>query len=46
MPLALRIRLIVERMKTPISVIVIVALAAIITLGLIRAAEWMTLANR
>ncbi|HEX5109193.1 MAG TPA: hypothetical protein VFV95_12125 [Vicinamibacterales bacterium] len=46
MPLALRIRLILFRLKTPISVIVMLLLAAVITLGLIRATEWLTVTNR
>ena len=42
MPWLLRIRLLVERMKTPIYVVVMIALAAIITIELIRAIDWLT----
>jgi len=42
MPWSLRIRLFLSQLKTPICVVVVIAIAAIITLELIRAGEYLT----
>ena len=43
MPWFIRFRLMLESLKTPVCVIVLMALAAFITFELIHAVEWLTL---
>ena len=43
MPWLVRLRLMLQPMKTPLCVIVMIAVAAFVTLELIQAVEWLTM---